>query len=109
MCDGPGALAAGNLGQRRLGEEEVKIILITQQRHVGLGLVHSLLEVLGRGRLVEEEVAAIDLVRALPAHDHLEASSLDLPRQQVHWHGCSHLQSTCILVAAALPSLALSP
>lgn len=52
----------------------------------------SLLEVLGRGRLVEEEVASIHFVSALTAEHHLEPARLDLPRQDVHWHTCAHLR-----------------
>jgi len=41
---------------------------------------------------VEEQVAAIDLICALSAHDHLETPGLDLPCQNVHWYRRSDLQ-----------------
>lgn len=52
----------------------------------------SLLEVLGRGRLVEEEITSVYFVSALTAENHFEAARFDLPRQDVHWHTCAHLQ-----------------
>ena len=52
----------------------------------------SLLEVLGRGRLVEEEVPPIHFISALTTEHHLKASRLDLPRQDVHRHTCAHLR-----------------
>jgi len=60
-------------------------------RQAAGGWGRALVQRARRGRLVEEEVAAVDLVGALAAQHHLEAARLDLARQQVHRHRRPHL------------------
>ena len=68
-----------------VGAEHVPLV---QARRLALAL---LVELLLGGRLVEVQVPAEQLVRALAGEHHLEPHALDPAAQQVHRHGRAHL------------------